>query len=39
MIETVEVERDAIIKDMIDGAGPFIKPCAFGAPQAALGLD
>src|ERR1700738_3667143 len=24
---------------MIDRAGPFIKPCAFGAPQAALGLD
>src|SRR3984893_2059519 len=23
---------------MIDRAGPFIKPCAFGAPQAALGL-
>src|SRR6202048_1223727 len=24
---------------MIDRAGPFIKPCAFCAPQAALGLD
>src|SRR6202022_4369991 len=24
---------------MIDRAGAFIKPCAFGAPQAALGLD
>jgi hypothetical protein len=24
---------------MISWVGPFLKPCAFGAPQAALGLD
>jgi len=24
---------------MISGAEPFIKPCAFGAPRTATGLD